>query len=66
MSNVVKMVHRLDLKDVIYCYSKGTGSWFQKIAIFVNIQYCIFADIAGLLQTGSRGEGARPSFWPNS
>ena len=27
--------------------AKGLGGWVQKMAIFADVQYCIYADIVG-------------------
>ena len=61
-----KVFKIVTMRPFIYYVSKRQGG-----SSFADIQYCIFADIAGLLQTGSRGVGgggwgAMPSFWPNS
>ena len=45
LSNVFLMI---TVRDHPYITSaKGLGEWVQKIAIFADVHYCIYADILG-------------------
>lgn len=36
-------------RDQPYTYyvSKGLAGWFEKMAVFAEVQYCIYVDIVG-------------------
>ena len=39
------------IRDHPYITSaKGHGGWVPKVAVFANVQYCIYADIVGGLE----------------
>ena len=39
---------RSQVRDHLYnMLAKGLGGWVQKMTIFANVQYCIYADIVG-------------------